>query len=67
MKKLTLKAARVNSGMTMREAASKLGVSYATFQKRESSPEDVTLKGICEMCKLYGIKFKDLDLSKIIK
>lgn len=54
---MTLKAARVNAGLTQKEAANKLGVSVYSlinYEKGTSSPSVNVLKKIEE---LYGIPY----------
>ena len=58
--KLTLKAARVNAGLSQIEAASALGISSGTlydYEKGKSFPTVPTIKKIEE---LYGVTFGDL-------
>lgn len=61
MEKLTLKAARVNAGLTQDEAAKKIGVSLTTlvnYEKATSFPDVRTLKRIEDA---YGIEYRDLQ------
>ena len=61
MPKMTLKAARVNTGLTQKEAAQKLGISNKTLWNWEnglSSPRAKQTEGIC---KLYGISYDNLN------
>ena len=57
---MTLKAARVNKGLTQKEAAAKLGIGEDTMGRYErglSFPDVVTLKKIES---LYGIGYNEL-------
>lgn len=61
MEKLTLKAARVNAGLTQDEAAKKIGVSLTTlvsYEKATSFPDVRTLKRIEDA---YGVEYRDLQ------
>ncbi len=57
---ITLKAARVNAGMTQTEAAKALGIGTATLQNYEAGkkyPNILTLKKIED---LYGVPYAEL-------
>ena len=57
---VTLKAARVNAGLTQADAASQLGVSVQTlvnYEKNRKSPTILTAKKIAL---LYGVSIEDL-------
>ena len=58
--KITLKAARTNSGLTQKEAAEKLEISVETlanYEKGRSFPDVIMLKKI--EC-LYGVGYDNL-------
>lgn len=60
MEKLTLKAARINAGLTQAEAAEKIGVSVTTlvsYEKGRAFPDVRTVKRIEDA---YGVEYKDL-------
>ena len=60
MIKMTLKAARVNAGLTQKEAAEKLGVSNKTlgdWENGKSFPNANKIKLICEN---YGVFYDNL-------
>lgn len=60
MVKITLKAARVNAGLTQKAAAHALGVSNATivnWEQGKSSPKQTNLS---RLCALYGVPYDDL-------
>ncbi|TMN23748.1 helix-turn-helix transcriptional regulator [Lentibacillus cibarius] len=42
MPQITLKAARVNAGLTIEQACKKLGISHSTLVKWEKYPGDLT-------------------------
>lgn len=55
MPKITLKAARVNAGLTQKEAAKRIGISYQTLSEYEKDASKIKLVTIAKMCTLYGI------------
>jgi putative transcriptional regulator len=60
---ITLRAARVNAGLTQRDAAKSLGISVntlASYERGKTFPEVPTIK---EMETLYGIEYKDIIFS----
>ena len=60
MPKITLKAARVNAGLTQQKAAAKLGVNKKTvgsWEKGRSLPQPTMIDKICE---LYGIEYDNI-------
>ena len=60
MEKLTLKAARVNAGLTQVEAAKKIGISDATllnYEKGRAVPDVRVLKRIEDV---YGVEYKNI-------
>ena len=60
MAKMSLRAARVNSGITQKEAAKKLGISNSTLGKWEKGTSFPNVKKLDERCELYGITYNDL-------
>lgn len=60
MVRLTLKSARVNAGLTQKDAAEKLGVSNSTlcnWEKGSSMPNILQVQSICD---LYKIPYDNL-------
>lgn len=55
MPKITLKAARVNAGLTQKEAAKKLGIAYQTLSQYESDAGAVRQDMLKKMSELYDI------------
>lgn len=53
--KITLKAARVNAGLTQQEAAEKLGISYQTLSRYEGESGNVRQEMLKKMSELYKI------------
>lgn len=59
--KITLAAARVNAGLTQKEAAAMLGVSNKTicsWEKCASFPDAQQIKDICE---LYVVSYDNIN------
>jgi len=57
---ITLKAARVNAGLSQKEAAKKIGISKDTLGKYErgiSFPDVLVINAIE---KIYGVKYSDI-------
>lgn len=58
--KLTLKAARVNAGLSQIDAAKALGVSSGTLYDYEKGKRFPTVPTIKKIEELYGVPFGDL-------
>lgn len=57
---ITLKAARINKGLTQAEAAERIGISETTLSKYENAksfPDVMTIKRIEEV---YSLEYKDI-------
>lgn len=61
--KITLKAARVNAGFTIDEAAKKIGVSYPTLWGMEHGKSPISIPNYAKICSLYNIKPEDLKVK----
>ena len=57
---ITLKAARVNAGLTQSEAAQKLGVSDRTLMLWEMGKTFPNVPAIEKIQSLYGVPYSDL-------
>ena len=60
--KISLKAARVNAGMTQNEAARKAGVSKSSIINWEKGKTFPTATKMMELCKLYCVTMDDIFL-----
>lgn len=60
MGKITLKAARVNAGLTQKEAAEKLNVSNKTVWSWECGKAMPNVNKIDAICSLYGMSYDDI-------
>ena len=59
--KLTLKAARVNAGLTQKQLASLMGISESTMIKWEkSNGKDMKLADFRKLCKILGVNPNDI-------
>ena len=61
MVKISLKAARVNAGLTQKEAAKALGISNSTLGKWEQGKCFPSADMIIEICKLYGVDYDTIN------
>lgn len=57
MPKITLKAARVNAGLSQEEAAKKIGIATSTLRNWEAGKTFPNQPKIEKMCEVYGISF----------
>ena len=55
MPKITLKAARVNAGLSQEEVAERLHVSRSTLRSWESGNTDPKISQFMMLCQLYGV------------
>lgn len=62
--KLTYKSARVNVGLTQRQAAERLGVSVVTLSNWENYLTSPNIKKAHEIAELYKISIDDLIFSQ---
>ncbi len=58
--KITLKAARVNAGLTQKEAAAALRVSNKTLGNWEAGASMPNVKAVTAICELYGIEYDNI-------
>ena len=63
-KGLTLKAARVNVGLTQKEAATELGVNVSTLLKYEQGKSYPNVKVLKRIEKLYKVPYHQLIFCK---
>ena len=63
MKKISLKAARVNAGLSQKEAAILLGISNKTLCSWENGKTFPDQPRIDKICVLYGVTYDMLDFS----
>ena len=58
---LTLKAARINAGLTQKEAAAALGITKGTLANYEMGKTVPKIDTAKKMVKLYGVSANHLD------
>ena len=61
MEKLTLKAVRVNRGLSITEAAKELDINVATLSNYENGKTFPDVPMINKMLKLYGASFDSIN------
>ncbi len=55
MPKITLRAARVNAGLTQQEVADELGVALSTVRNWENGTTTPKLPYFVQLCQIYNI------------
>ena len=61
MKKITLRAARVNAGLKQEEAAKKIGVNLRTIQKWENYESFPSVKRVPAIEETYGVTYDAIN------
>lgn len=61
MVKISMKAARVNAGLSQKEVADRLGVSNKTIGNWENGITYPPADKIPEICELYGLSYDNLN------
>ena len=61
MVRMSLKAARVNAGLTQKEVADSLGVSNKTVCSWEKGNTFPSVCYIDKLCKLFGISYDEVN------
>lgn len=60
MIKISLASARVNAGLSQKEAAIKIGVSNKTLSKWENGKAFPDALQIAKICELYGVPYDNI-------
>ncbi len=60
MPQITFKAARVNVGLTQKEAAEKIGVDVSTLRNWEAGRTFPKQPAIEKMCSLYNVAYDNI-------
>ena len=63
MSKITVKAARVNAGLTQRDAARKLGITRGTLVKYEKQPQMIRQGMLMKMRSMYNMDQDNLSFK----
>ena len=61
--KITLKAARINSGMTLKQVSEVIRCSVASLSYWENGKADITAVNLARLCALYDINMDDVILA----
>lgn len=61
---ITLKAARINAGLTQQALAELVGVSVSTIKSWESGKTYPKQPQIESLCKLFGLKYDQIFFGK---
>lgn len=61
--KLTLKAARINAGLTLQEVAKRSGFCISSLVGWESGDVDLSARKLFKLCALYGVSIDDIFLE----
>nr|WLJ26360.1 MAG: helix-turn-helix XRE-family like protein [Firmicutes phage HS18] len=61
-RRITLKAARVNVGLTQKEVADRIGVSETTIFNWENGKNKMPLEGLVKLANLYDMSIDDFLL-----
>ena len=57
---MTLKAARVNAGLTQQEIADKIAVNVNTYRRWEQNPGEMPVKKAVQLCNLVKLSSDDI-------
>lgn len=60
MHELSIKAARVNAGLTQEELAKKMGVHRLTIAAWEANPASMKIKEAEQLCSILGVSFDQI-------
>lgn len=61
---ITLKAARVNKGLTQKEAANLLGIAVGTLNQYEAGRTFPDVPVIKKIEELYGVSYNEIDFFR---
>lgn len=61
MKKYSLKAIRVNAGLTMKEASERIGISVVTLRNYEKYKTVPNIKIIQKMLEIYKVTIDEIN------
>lgn len=65
---ITVKAARVNAGMTQQEVAKKLNLSLTGYARKESGKSRFYIDEIIMLSKLFGVDYQNFfEVSCLLK
>ena len=58
--KITLRGARVNAGIMVKEVAERMGVTAQTIYNWERGISEPSIKNLIKLCEMYGITLNDI-------
>lgn len=61
--KITLRAARVNTGLAVEEAAERVERNWKTLQKYERDSSKIPFELLKGLCELYRVDMKDIHIG----
>lgn len=64
MAKISLAAARINAGLTQKQAAAALNVGNKTLCKWENGKSIPRIDKVADICALYNIAYDDIDFLR---
>ncbi|HEQ1375412.1 helix-turn-helix transcriptional regulator [Streptococcus pyogenes] len=67
MTQITLKAARINAGYTLKQVARAVGKNPQTISKYEKDSSDISLGLLQKLSSLYGVTIDNLFLGKKVR
>ena len=53
--KMTLKAARINAGLTQEQVREKTGIARSTLTRREHGKSSLQVRDLATLCELYRV------------
>ena len=65
--KITLRALRINAGLTLKEASKKLSISTETLRSYENKKTHPDFKKLSEILNLYNVKYGNIVYSEDFK
>lgn len=57
---ITLRAARVNAGLTQEQVQERLGISRSSLHRFETGKSSPKFKTLCALCELYGVQVESI-------
>ena len=63
---ITLKAARINSGLKQKEVCEKLNIAQSTIVRWEQGETFPTVQQLCALCRLYNCTLDDIFVPEIL-
>ena len=65
--KISLRALRINAGLTLKQACSKLNISTETLRSYENNKTHPDFKRLSEILNLYNVRYGDVVYSEDYK